>query len=310
MIKIHLNGDIVRGPDIAEIHRRASEIRDKHRICKYNVHENQCPSWMQVIRSAKQSGRCILAGTDKCYGHCLRASHGREEKNFRIDNVNYRKLASAAHYLVKKSKYKTLFITLTFPKFKRDVTETELNQAFSKFAENLRENYNCTGYVGVRERGKLNNRYHYHLLISVPYIPFATLNDTWLHTIKDFCWQSKNAVTSDKKTLFIKQPGRALKYCCKYFAKAKNSVSKTRLIFISNNLIREPRPFDNKNCEYYTFNDLLNDYKTIKGTKVSDFTTAYRIQDAKEFDVFCEKVLYKLFNLGQFSSELYSFHPS
>jgi len=311
MINIHLNGDMVRCPDIAEIKKRISETYDKDRRCKYGIHECYCERWNKYIseqieiKMFSEYGRCIFAYNSSCPNHKKHVKTGNMQKSFKIDNVNYRKLTSSAHYLVKKSQFKTLFITLTFPQFKRKVNEKEFNQYFSKFIENLRSHYSAAGYVAVRERGDVNNRYHFHLLLSIPFISFITLNRIWCNTISDICVFSKCAVRTTKKTRFITNPGYALRYVCKYFAKSKGATSKTRVIFISNNLIREPRHFDNKNCEYYTPQDMFDDYKSIRVTKTSDFTTGYRITDAKEFDRFTERVLNKLFNLTKENNNLF-----
>lgn len=304
MINLHLNGDIIRCPNIVEIKRRSAEQKDAHNICIYNIHEDSCSTWInslknwQAVKQFNCAGRCKLSGSDSCPGHQARKTTGKKDKFFNIDNVNYRKLSSAAHYLVKTSQHKTLFITLTFPQFKNGYNEKQLNECFSKFVENLRQNYNCTGYVAVRERGKRGtNRYHYHLLCSIPFVPFADLNNAWCAAISDICYYSKRALTSDKKTLFIHNPGRALRYVCKYFSKSKGQCSKSRIIFISNNLVKKPAHFDNTNCEYYTINDLLNSFKSVSSRQTSEFSTAFRINDSKEFEFFCDNVLYKFFNL-------------
>ena len=185
MINVHLNGDIVRCPDMREIQARAAEIRDLHRICKYNIHESSCPAWQIAVRTHKYCGRCSLAGSDSCPGHQIRTKLGKKEKQFKIDNQVYRKISSAAHYLVKESNNKVLFLTLTFPQFKKKVTYDETNKCFSKFVENLRTNYCCQGYIAVREFGEKSHRVHYHLLCSLPYIPFPLLNNAWCNAIKD-----------------------------------------------------------------------------------------------------------------------------
>jgi hypothetical protein len=184
MINVHLNGDIVRCPDIAAIQLRATEIRDSHRICKYNYHEDTCEAWQQSLKNWQNvkefnnCGRCHLAGSIVCPGHIDRADKGTREKKFKIDNTVYRKLSSTAHYLVKESDNKVLFITLTFPNFKKKVSYNEINNYFSKFVENLRRRYNCGGYIAVREFGKKTHRVHFHLLLSIPFIPFNVLNDS------------------------------------------------------------------------------------------------------------------------------------
>jgi hypothetical protein len=281
-----------------EIHKKAGEIRDKHRICKYNIHEDDCDVWQRQFKC----GRCNLAGSDLCPGHIRRTWLGLKAKSYKIDNSTYRKLASSAHYLVHESKTKTLFITLTFPPFKRRVNEKEINQYFSRFVENLRKNYDCGGYIAVRERGEKNHRVHFHLLLAIPYIPYHILNDSWCTTIKDICNYSRNAVTTDKKTVFIREPTRALKYVCKYFSKSRGQSSKTRLVFISNNILIGPQSVVG------SVFDILKGYKGIFIQQTSDYTTCFRITNNLEFKRFCYKFLYPFFELSDKRPEdLYSF---
>jgi hypothetical protein len=282
-----------------EIQKRVQEVRDAHRICKYNVHEDNCDTWLKQFKC----GRCSLSGSDICPGHIKRTWDGLKAKNFKIDGGVYRKLSSAAHYLVNESKTKTLFITLTFPAFKRKVSNEEINQLFSKFVENLRTNYNCGGYIAVREFGKANHRIHFHLLCAIPFVPFTDLNNTWCNTIKNICVYSRRALLTDNKTIFIREPTRALRYVCKYFSKAKGQSSKTRLVFISNNIIQKPRVFPGN----INFRDVLTGYGfTVHHT--SDYTTMFRVENPVEFKRFCYKFLYPFFELSDKKPEnLYSF---
>lgn len=306
-----MNGDIVRCPDIAEIQRRAAEVRDKHRICKYNYHEDSCTTWQtsiknfQNVKDFNNCGRCPLAGSDICPGHIDRVNKGTGEKKFNIDNTVYRKIASSAHYLVKESDNKVLFITLTFPNFKKKVSYNEINKYFSKFVENLRTNYDCGGYIAVREFGKKTHRVHFHLLLSIPFVPFRRLNDTWCNTIADICDYSPNALTTDKKTLFIRNAGRALRYVCKYFSKSKGQRSGTRLVFMSNNIIQKAKRLPE--TPGFNMTSLLKDYKGIYIQQTSDYSTCYRITNSKEFERFCNNFLYPFFELSIKSTELYSF---
>jgi len=307
MINIHLNGDIVRCPDIAAIQKRLIEIKDIHRICKYNFHEDSCSIWQdslinwQNIKHNGCAGRCMLSGTMVCPGHIIQTEKGKKEKSFKIDSSKYREMCSSGIYLWKETDSKTLFITLTFPKFKKKITDNEINRYFSKFVENLRKNYNCGGYIAVRERGEKNNRIHFHLLLAIPFVPFNVLNDSWCNCIKDICVYSKNAVTTDKKTLFIRNPVRAIKYVCKYFAKTKGQVSKSRMVFISNNIIQKAFKYYG-NVMYF-----LTGYKSIEIVQTSDYSTLYRIMDAYQFGLFFNKFLCPLFELSDKKTELYSF---
>ena len=309
VINIHLNGDIVRCPDIAAIKKRLYEQRDAHKICRYNVHEDSCNAWQssllnwQQVKKNNNCGRCMLSGSILCPGHRKQTETGKQTKTFKIDNTIYRKLASTAHYLVKESISKTLFLSLTFPPFKKKVTDNEINNYFSKYVENLRKNYNCGGYIAVRERGKKRNRVHFHLLLSIPFVPFITLNDTWCNTIKDICDYSARALTSDPKTKFVRNPVRAMRYVCKYFSKCKNQKSDTRLVFISNNIIQKPR-------QMYSYSErgFLDAFKFDYQKKTSDYTTVFRITDGKEFMRFCDKFLYPFFELSvKKQQSLYAF---
>jgi hypothetical protein len=316
MINIHLNGDIVKCPDIRAIKRELLNSYEKNGICKYNIIENDCRvwqdsliNWQGTIRTMC-SGRCKLSGSILCSEHNKRVQTGLKEKHFKIDNQVYRKLASSAHYLVKESDHKTLFLTLTFPKFRKKhkltkyIFENEIiNTYFSRFVENLRSHYDCGGYIAVREFGKKTNRIHFHILLSIPFIPFATLNSVWCNCIKDICFNSRRAVTSDPKTKFVRDPIRAMKYVCKYFSKCKGQESIGRLVFVSNNILQKPRGMY-ESSEYGFLDSFKFDYQK----QTSDFTTCYRITDQKEFKRFCDNFLYPFFELSFKKPQyLYSF---
>jgi hypothetical protein len=305
MVNVHLNGDLVRMPDISAAKKRAYELRDKKHICKYNVYENSCASWQnslkcwQNVKDFNNTGRCMLSGSDLCPGHVSQKKQGEIKKTFKIDNPVYRKLSSAAHDLVKSSQKKTLFLTLTFPPFKHNPTENEINHCFSKFVENLRENYSCSGYVAVREYGENTHRVHYHILCSLPYTDFVTLNRAWCHAISNISDFAGNAIRTTKETLFIHNPGRALRYVCKYFAKSKYTTSSTRIVFISNNLIKNPIRLK------INVTDLLSGFKGIYINQTSDYTTCFRITNPEEFDRFCKEFLYDAFE-KEFNYPLFS----
>lgn len=293
MVNIHLNGDIVRCPDISEIQKKVSEIRDVHRICKYNIHENTCPAWLIDVRSHKYSGRCCLAGSDQCPGHKRQSEHAKKKKTYSINNQVYRKLASASHYMVKESKHKTIFITLTFPPFKkRNYDENEINKSFSRFINNLHENYGVRYYIAVKEYCPSSGRPHFHLLLSIKFTDFRVLNNAWNSAISNLCQHSPNALTTNPDNIIIRSPERAMRYACKYFAKSRGSRSNTRIVFLSMPLILKPKR------EEISIQDILTGYKSIFIQQTSDYTTSFRITDPKEFHRFCETYLYALFELS------------
>jgi hypothetical protein len=298
LINVHLNGDLVRCPNISEILKKNWEIKDSHHICRYNYHEDQCSSWQSSIKNWQNvkdnacSGRCNLSGSVICPGHIKKTKLGKQEKKFKIDNQIYRKLASSAHYMVKESEFKTIFITLTFPKFKKKVSYNEVNKHFSKFVENLRKRYNCRGYIATREFGEKTHRVHFHLVLNIPFVNFSTLNAAWCHSINDICDYSPNALTSTEETRYIRNPTVALKYICKYISKCRNQRSKTRLVFCSNNIIQKPKGLTDISIE-----DLLKDLKGIYINRTSDYTTCFRVTNQASFDIFCNRFLYPFFEL-------------
>jgi len=310
MINIHLNGDIIRCPDIAGIYLRNQQLKDAKCICKYGYPEKTCDAWQKRKQQALNesnwdnkknlySGRCLLAGTIDCPGHLSRKKNGNKEKTFEINNQVYRKVASTAHYLVHESKCKSIFITLTFPPFQKEhkltkhIFENEiLNSCFSKFVENLVENYKCKGYIAVRERGKNGNRVHFHLLLSIPFISFARLNDSWCNTIQNICEYSDHALTSKRKKVIIYEPARALRYICKYVSKARGQKSDCRIVFMSNNIIQKSKQMRQST------ESVLDSYKFDYMRRTSDYTTCFRITDYKEFHRFCDTFLYPFFELS------------
>lgn len=304
MVNVHLNGDIIRCPDIAAIHKRAAEIRDLHCICKYNYKESSCPVWLSAVRTHKYCGRCSLAGSKECPGHKLRKKTGDMKKQYKIDNAIYRKIASASHYMVKESKNKTLFITLTFPKFKKQYDENEINKCFSRFINNLHENYGVKYYVAVKELCPSSGRPHFHMLLSIRFTDFAILNRAWCAAISNLCYSSKNALTTKKDNIIIRDPVRAMRYACKYFSKTKGSRSNTRIVFLSLPLILKPKH------ENISIQDILQGYKSIQISQTSDYTTAFRITDKKEFTKFCNLYLYALFELTDSKTDFTGFPGS
>lgn len=311
----------MRCPDIAAIKQQLKNSRDKLQICQFGLSENECKTFQDYVMlrpKERLNRRCDLCmnyeiKNNKRVYKCIKAqerwNNSNKTKHFAINNDVYRKVSSAGHYLMKTTQYKTLFLTLTFPKWKNNFNpyknENTLNECFSKFVENLREHYSCSGYIAVRELAPDTRRYHYHLICSIPFTPFAALNRAWCSAISDICVYSKNALSSNKETrlININTPGRAVRYICKYISKAKNQRSKTRLVFISNNLFRKPvaiRNYENELSRKTGIEDIetyLYKLKSFSVKKINDYCTAFRINENSDFDKLCSEILYPLFNL-------------
>lgn len=354
MITQYFNGEIVRHPDMKAIRVRTIQKREKNKICSFGVPEDLCKTFQKwqllnpkerlntkgfkqvyngiefVSVEIQNCSRCPLSNVYKseidkdgfewkeyiCPRAQKRYISQIKPKKFTIDYKVYRKLSSAAHYIIKESKNKTLFITLTFGKYiNKEINGKQANECFSKFMENLRENYGVEHYLSVRERGEDNNRLHYHLVLSCPFISFVNLNNAWCHATSEYCQYSKNAVQSDGSNKIIRSPARAVRYVCKYISKnIKNKVEnnnpdiRSRCYFISNCTISSLYVDENtgeisrqSNLKKTITNRQLNiiDYlKDYKGIYIMqyEYVTVFKITDLKEFQRFSNNVIYPVFN--------------
>lgn len=341
MITQYFNGEIVRHPDMKAIRVRTIQNRETNKICCFGIPELYCKTfqkWRNDPANVRFNGRCLLcnkyrtetdeSGFDWKIYYCPRAQsryvNQIKTKHFSIDYKVYRKLSSAAHYIIKESVNKTLFITLTFGKFKKDeITEREANKCFSKFVENLRENYGIEHYLGVRERGKNNGRLHFHLVVSMPFVSFVDINRAWCHATSEYSEFSKNAVQTDGTNKIIKSPARAIRYVCKYISKniqnkltPVEDLSTSRIYFISNSALSSlyinectgeikklsniKRTISNRKLN---INELLKDYKGIY-IQSYDYVTVFKITDLKEFQRFSYNIIYPLFDCENKSNGL------
>lgn len=324
MISFHFNGEIVRHPDMKQVHKYNIARRDQSGQCQNGVVFLNCAAWTEYLKERPEIqklssyGTCTLAGCKKCPSYCKRIEASNKKKSFTIDWKTYRKVASAAHYMIKEGTYKTIFVTLTFPRWKKEHKLTKsfyydeiTNKLFSKFAENLRKNYHCEHYIAVKEYGEKNNRVHFHLIANLPYIPFSDLNNSWVHTISGVCFPSLCALQTDKKTsCVIKNPIRAVRYVCKYVSKSFGRRSDTRVVFISNNTLIRPVKVSEIGFNHI---DILKQFKSIH-IKTYDYVTVLKVTDRKEFNKFCHNFLYPLFECSikktEFCYESTDFAPN
>jgi len=316
---LHFNGSIVCHPDTTNVH----EVRQHNYKLDGKCHRGQvkytCPAIIKYFADlSEKSGKprrvdfekpCILDKSPEycamCPAHLKAKRDGSKEKSFEINNRVYNEIADRAAWLFNHSEHKLLFITLTFPEYKRKTTEHEHNEAFSRFIENCRKTYDCGGYIAVREGDGVNKRYHFHLIISLPFIDFRTLNDAWLHTISDFCQYSKNALTTDREARFIKSVTSAVRYICKYVSKARGVKSATRVYFVD----RDTAQAVIKTRIDQPVNEFKDVYKTITAYQYNDYVCRYTIRDKAEAEDFFKTVVLTLFNSLEGSAELY-FFPS
>lgn len=308
MLSVHFNGEMVRHYDREIIMRQHQERNEAEGRCKYGLSEIKCAVYIndavnRVKRTGCKSGACLLSKSDLCPCRKKRVQSGKEDKTYTLDWKTYRKISSAAHWMIKESKFRTLFLTLTFPAYKHEqfdrcknkfcqkVFEDEINKCFSKFAENLRSHYQCQYYVGVKERGKDTNRPHFHLLASFPFADFRKLNRAWLLAIRDISERSNHALFTDKKARFIRSPQAAVRYVCKYFNKSFGVTNCTRVIFMSNNVIIPPF----KIHEEQGMTRIPQLHSVKYSFKKYEYVTVFKVKNDAEFGKFCNLFLYPLF---------------
>jgi len=196
--------------------------------------------------------------------------NGKVKKKYYIDNSRYRVITSSAVNLFRNKRYNVIFVTLTFP---GRITHENGNKCFSKFIDNLNNNYNLNGYVAVHEFTHAGNS-HYHLLCDLPYIPIININRAWNFAFSDFFSGSSNSVRlpTGRNRSVVKNLERCIKYVCKYFAKGKKYYERelryydARCSFISHNIVSRPRLIDReifeKLCE--KFEIIVKDYEYCK----------------------------------------------
>lgn len=312
MISVHFNGEIVRHMDSQRINQWKAAQRDNLGMCKYGVAFLNCASWVRYcqdrpeIKKLSSYGSCILGGCNKCPRFTQIKKAGNSKKEYSIDWKTYRKIASAAHWMLKEGEHRTVFLTLSFPRWLKEHKLTKSfyydeisNILFSRFAENLRKNYSCEHYICVKEYGETTNRVHFHLLATMPYISFTRLNKSWVHTIKEHCESSLCALRTDKKkSSIIKNPTRAIRYVCKYVSKCKDQRSSTRIVFISNCTLRKPVKINEVDQHHLDvlrgMKSILNRFKSLEVRKY-DYVTTFKITDYREFYQFCREFLYPLY---------------
>jgi len=140
------------------------------------------------------------------------------KKTYYITGAIRRKISSSAAKMAlnKEPGENLLFITLTFSGY---VNEKEANTCWSKFAENLKLNYQLSGYVCVKELHD-SGIPHFHCILKIPFQDLSKLNDAWVHTFPERLKYSNCALRTDKKNgAKIKNVKKAVQYCTKYMSK-------------------------------------------------------------------------------------------
>lgn len=314
MLTVHYAGSLVKHPDTARAYKRRQEYYAEKGKCKHGVTVWQCSDAMKEAKRITREGKkidtdtCQLGSCGMCPAYRSQVENGKKEKKFRITNRHYTEIADRVAYMKDNAKHKLLFLTLTLPKFKKDVKlntiDNEINKAFSRFVENLTEHYGLTAYLAVKEGDGVNKRYHFHLIAVLPFHSFIKLNNAWLSAISNLCEPSPNALTTDRNARFIRSTASAVRYICKYISKSRGIASKTRIIFCD----RETAQAAVRVQTDHSKEELTEGFKSVRAFEMNDYVIKYTIADRKEFDRFFKTVIKPLFNsAGRNTAELYCF---
>lgn len=333
---LHYSGNVMSHPDTAEQYAARQAYNKSRSICKYKKYIPSCPYVQERAKNARfdekiNLSQCQFSNCDGCPGRQMMQEVGNTKKRFRITNTHFRDLANRAGWLYHNSDNKLLFITLTFPEFKKKryfnnikhngkkfhfiskkPGTNRLNNAFSKYVENLKKNYHRGGYIAVREGNSFNTgnnkdviRYHFHVVVSLPYIPFNKLNSGWLAAISDFCESSANALTTDKKARFVTSPARAIRYIAKYMSKSRGTSSHTRIIFIDRTTAQAvvKKRIDD-------LPELIDNFGSIEKHQLNDYVAIWSVKNWQEQERFIKEVVQVYFKSHSQGTYLYHFPDS
>lgn len=310
---IHFKGSIVTHPDTSRSHAAKVARYLSEGKCKFGVNCLSCSAFIahalarDIPRENIKPGRCELYKNEHykqfCKGRARAKETGQIEKTYEITPRVYRDIANRVAWMKTTAKNRLLFCVLTFPNFKKDATEKQLNECFSKFVENLTKTYHLSRYLAVRENNGLNNRIHYHCIFDIPFISFARINRAWCKSIRNFCDSSPNAFRTSPKNRFIRDAAGAVRYVCKYVSKCRGVINKTRIVFCDHETARA----------YVTarFNksiaELKKDYKTIKMRKLNSYVSEFTFTSRSEQNKFFNFYVRSIFNCFSPPKSMYHF---
>lgn len=203
--------------------------------------------YIDLVPSVYENGECTITLAKRFYEmtdeHKEKIrNNGKKKKSFMIDMPTYRKISSSAVNLFRNKVNQLIFFTLTFPE---NIEHINANECFSKFIENLKENYKLNGYVCVHEYTK-KGRSHYHIIADFPFRNVFNLNRAWCSAFSDYMRGSGNALRFPKsyKGAVVKNLGACVRYICKYFGKDKYKPYDARCYFISRDVLSARKVID------------------------------------------------------------------
>lgn len=304
MNTLHFNGSIVSHPDNRDsFDKRITANLQKGR-CVYGKDCLYCPVFLENERhnqlaAGKPSKMfphdCLLRNSLDCPHNKEAREYGLKEKTFGITNRIRNQISDRGAWMFHYSKNKLLFATLTVPPFKVQLSngdkEKLLNQAFSRFIENARAHYGLYRYLAVREGDGIRKRYHYHIIMDIPFVDFNAINNAWVHTLADICHYSRNAFTTDKKARTIRSIASVTRYIAKYISKAGKERHPTRVFFCDQETANAV-----VTTEFHDEIAAVREQFPIEGYKYNDYVIRYTIRDRILSDKFFREIVVAMFS--------------
>ena len=304
MVTLHYNNSLIVHPDT----RGSFEVKLKNNLrlgrCRFGINCHECKNFVQYetdMQKISGKPRKIIATDCQLYKHkdlkqfcpgrMKQKECGTIDKTFGIDFKTYNQIADRTAFMYHNRKNRLIFVVLSLPELKIDINGKQLNEAFSRFIENLRTTYRLQRYLCVREGDGLNTRYHYHCIFDIRYTSFVKLNAAWNSALSDFCYFSKCAFRTKKKSYFIRDIAGAISYISKYVSKSIGQRSESRVFFCDRDTANAfvKQRFDTD------IDDLKTNFKTIRRKILNDFVCRYTFHSKKEQNLFFHSVVKILF---------------
>ena len=302
---LHYNSTIIMHPDTRASFARKLENNLKEGRCRFGIDCLSCRNFiqyeldLQTIRGKPgkiKPGDCQLYKhsdyKEYCTGYLKQRECGQQAKTFGIDFKTYNQIADRTAFMYHHRRNRLIFVALTLPPLKKQINGNELNEAFSRFIENCRTNYNLRHYLAVREGNGLDTRFHYHVILDIRYTSFIKLNSAWVHSLGDFCHSSRNAFRTKKKSYFIRDVAGAVSYISKYVSKTIGQRSDSRVFFCDRETAQAfvKQRFDND------IDELRGDFKSMEKRILNDFVCRITFKSKRDQNIFFHTVVKILFD--------------
>lgn len=314
MVTVHFSNTIILHPDTRRSFGNKARRNLANGRCRYGYDCKTCPGFIRhfeeranlPIEFAEPEDCQLIKEPDyrnECLAYRKQRNEGKKQKTFGIDFKTYSAIADRCAWMYQHRTHKLIFVVLSLPSFKYEPTEQQLNESFSKFIENLRENYHLRHYLAVREGDGIFTRYHYHCILDIRYTPFIKLNAAWNRSISDFCAWSPCAFRTKPKSYFIRDVAGAVRYISKYIAKCIGERSESRIFFCDRETAQAVVKI---HCDDLAeLPETAHNFRTLTKKIINDYVTRITFKSKRDQNIFFNTVVKYLFECDWNVSGMY-----